>query len=75
MLLKEALLDILIKLGDGFDIANNEEAAKTVDNMIEDLRNGPSETPPTIEVEIDEDEREEIQRVLEQALESMRGGL
>ena len=34
MLLKQALLNILVKLADDFDRAGNEEAAGMVDSMI-----------------------------------------
>jgi hypothetical protein len=72
MLLKEALLDILIKLADNFDMTDNEDAAKTIDKMIEDLNLNESESLPEIKMEVSEEDREEILEVLEQALESMR---
>jgi hypothetical protein len=74
MLLKKALLDVLIRLADDFDRTGNEEAAGIVDTMIGDLSSGEQDEPPIVEIDVDEDERAEIENVLEQALLSMRGG-
>lgn len=73
MLLKEALLNILVKLADDFDRANLEDSAEIVDNMIQNINNNSPESPEIIEIEVDEDERMEIQEILEKALQSMKG--
>jgi hypothetical protein len=72
MLLKEALLDILIKLADDFDRTDNEAATEVVDEIIQGLTSEKEIQPPTFEIEVDEDERAEIENILEQALKSMK---
>jgi hypothetical protein len=71
MLLKEAVLDILVKLADSFDRANLDKAAEMVDAIIEDLGDEASEEPQVSTMKVEESEMMEIKRVLQQALESM----
>lgn len=72
MLLKQALLEILIKLADEFDRRDLEDAAQVTDTAIQQLQGGDENAVPIVEIEVDEDERAEIESILEQALQSLR---